>query len=302
MTKNKVALIIPYFGQWPEWMELYLYSCSKQEGIDFIFYTDCDIPSTIYANTLFHLISFNDYCAFVSQRLDIIFQPKRAYKLCDLKVFYGIIHQQDLEGYDWWGFGDIDLVYGDLSLMVNETNMSKYDLLTTQVDRIAGHFPIMRKESKYTKLCLSISSWREKFCDIKNYGLDENDFTRLVMPLKYKIARKLFYHMLSKLTSPDKKHFWFSKLGQMLCFWKSNVLMREFFTTFKPRPGLASIYNTRSGDIRCPIGQIGKYQRGVNCIYISCATKKRHITRQTTIGRTDFIKYPKGMTSLKVSL
>lgn len=37
---NQIAFIIPYFGKWPEWMDLYLYSCSRQKNIDFIFYTN----------------------------------------------------------------------------------------------------------------------------------------------------------------------------------------------------------------------------------------------------------------------
>lgn len=298
---NKAALIIPYFGQWPEWIELYLYSCSKQKGIDFIFYTDCELPHVIYSNTFFHEISFADYCTFVSKRLSIQFHPQNAYKLCDLKVFYGIIHQQDLRNYEWWGFGDIDLIYGNLSLLVNESNMTKYDLLTTHVDRIAGHFTIMRKQSRYTKLCLAISCWKEKLSDIKNYGLDENDFTRMAMPLKYKIIGQLYYHCINRFTHPDSKHYWFHKLEKMLCVWKSNMLMREFFTTFKPKPGLSCVYNLSTSGIECPTGQISRILTGGVYIYILCASRKHRTTRQNTIGEMDFIKYQKNMISLKVA-
>ena len=33
----KIAMIVPYFGKWPEWMDLYLYSCSKNPQVDFLF-------------------------------------------------------------------------------------------------------------------------------------------------------------------------------------------------------------------------------------------------------------------------
>ena len=53
----------------------------------------------------------------MSDTLGINFTQKhKAYKLCGCKPFYGVIHKEELRGYDYWGFGDIDLIYGDLSL------------------------------------------------------------------------------------------------------------------------------------------------------------------------------------------
>ncbi len=260
--ENKIAMIIPYFGKWPEWIGLYLYSCSRQKNIDWLFYTDCGIPQKVYPNTLFHEMSFEDYCELVSRRLSINFVPERPYKLCDLKVFYGIIHQNDLKNYEWWGFGDVDLVYGNLSLLINDKNLQQYDLLTTHVDRIAGHFTVIRKKSKYTRLCLSIPDWKEKLCDTKNFGLDENAFTRIAMTLKYKLINKLYYCIVRLFTSPNSKHYWYYKLDKLFFFWKSRILMQEFFTTFKPNPMLSCVYNSSNGDIVCPIGQISRIPMG----------------------------------------
>lgn len=64
--KYKVAQIIPYFGKWPEWIELYFYSCSRNPNIDFIFYTDCPLPKQQYPNTIFHQCSYQRYSQIVS--------------------------------------------------------------------------------------------------------------------------------------------------------------------------------------------------------------------------------------------
>lgn len=299
---NKAALIIPYFGKWPEWIDLYLYSCSKQRNIDFLIYTDCDIPQMVYPNTIFHEMSFEAYCQLVSERLAIPFKPRRAYKLCDLKPFYGIIHKKELNGYDWWGFGDIDLVYGDLSLLLNEANMNKYDLLTTHVDRIAGHFTVIRKDSKYTNSCFDIPDWKEKLCDEKNYGLDEGAFTQVVRPIKYRIIGLLYYHFIGKLTSPLSKFYWYSKLEQMFRLWNTRVLMTEFFTTFRPRPGLSCNYHLVTNDIDCPVGQLTKIKYGgVNCIFISCVLKRLHISKRILIGEMDSTRYLRDMILPKVA-
>jgi hypothetical protein len=62
MFKNKIAIIIPYFGKWPEWIELYFYSCSKNECIDWYFFTDCEGIKTQYPNVHFEKMFFSDYC------------------------------------------------------------------------------------------------------------------------------------------------------------------------------------------------------------------------------------------------
>lgn len=109
--KKRIAIIIPYFGKWPDWFNLYHYSCSKNAGIDWIFYTDCLIPLQNYNNTFFHSISFKDYCKNVSNKLGIDFYPDSPYKLCGLKPFYGFIHSDILVDYEFWGFGDIDVIW-----------------------------------------------------------------------------------------------------------------------------------------------------------------------------------------------
>lgn len=52
----KYAIIIPYFGKWPVWFDLYLKSARENECIDFYFFTDCPLPQNIYGNLLAELI------------------------------------------------------------------------------------------------------------------------------------------------------------------------------------------------------------------------------------------------------
>ena len=38
---KKICILIPYFGKFPKWFDLYLYSCSHVKSIDFYYFTDC---------------------------------------------------------------------------------------------------------------------------------------------------------------------------------------------------------------------------------------------------------------------
>lgn len=179
---KKVLIIIPYFGCFPEWIDLFFFSCKKNPYIDFLLYTDC-AQSSIDANVRIVNINYIEYCNMVSQKFNITFCPSNKYKLVDLKPFLGILHENDLSPYDFWGFGDLDLVYGDLRIILNDKRLLRYDLFTTHSDRCAGHFTVIKVKSKYTKFCLK---FKDKLADEHIYGLDECDFTWMARPmLKY---------------------------------------------------------------------------------------------------------------------
>lgn len=244
----RVAIIIPYFGKFPVWFELYLYSCSKNPQVDFIFFTDCELPQRVYDNTIFYKTDFESYCKRVSDCLSIDFRPKTPYKLCDLKPFYGIIHQIELEPYDFWGFGDIDLIYGDLSIIVNEKNLKIYDFITTHSDRIAGHFTIMKKDTHYTKDVLRISNWKERLIDEKHYALDEVDYAHQVVYPELKwVAR--FYHYIVEHFGINKNIF-FSFANNLFCNKWTKRLFKEYYTT--PLPGFSDkwFYNLQTNTIK----------------------------------------------------
>ena len=239
---------MPYFGKFPVWFDLYLYSCSKNSFIDFIFFTDCVIPTRTYTNTIFHQISFADYCALISQKLNISFAPQSPYKLCDVRPFYGIIHSEILQNYDFWGYGDIDVIYGDLSLIVNSQRLAKYDLISSHADRVAGHFTIVKKISSYTSICWSIKDWQKRLKDDYVYGIDEHDFTELVHPWNKYIWRT--HRIVSKI---HKVHpYSLFRIPNYVFNLFSKHYIKEFHTTPLPQNGEQWIYDLSSSKLTTP--------------------------------------------------
>lgn len=114
MPQPSIVLLIPYFGKWPAWFDFFLLSCKYNPSIQWQFYTDCGIPENAPSNVSFQSISFANYKKKVSDKLKINFNPNSAYKLCDLKSMLGYVHEESIKDFDFWGFSDIDLVYGNL--------------------------------------------------------------------------------------------------------------------------------------------------------------------------------------------
>ncbi|WP_422776927.1 DUF6625 family protein [Pseudomonas mediterranea] len=177
----RILFIIPYFGRWPFWMPLFLESCRHNPDIDWLLFSDCGVPENLPSNVAVETTTFDAYCQLVSQRLDIEFRPAQAYKLCDIKPALGYIHVDRLEGYDFWGFGDIDVVYGDLRQYFTVERLASRDLFSTHERRVAGHLCLIRNTAPGREVFKLIKNWQERFTDDRHHALDEGAFSRIFL-------------------------------------------------------------------------------------------------------------------------
>lgn len=193
---RKSALIIPYFGQWPEWMDLYLYSLSKNPSLNVIFYTDIptDSLTTLPQNAKFHKISFAEYCKNASDKLGVEFAPDNPYKLCDLRPFYPIIHKDELATYEYVGWGDIDLLYGNLDIFFPDSLMDKYEIISTHCYIFSGHFTLIKNKDNVCQRVINIPNWKELLTKKENCSIDEIMLTRALVP-KLNYLRNKFWKL-----------------------------------------------------------------------------------------------------------
>ena len=61
MTDKSIIIVIPYFGQWPDWIDLLMISCRWNPTVNWLFFTDCGVPSCAPDNVRFIEMSFGDY-------------------------------------------------------------------------------------------------------------------------------------------------------------------------------------------------------------------------------------------------
>lgn len=176
-----IKFIMPYFGKWPFWMRFFLRSCAYNPTIDWLFFTDCGIPEDAPNNVQFVEISYEGYCRLISKRLGIDFSPPHPYKLCDVRPAFGYIHEQDLIGYDFWAWGDIDVIYGDLRAYFTADRLARKDLFSTHSRRVSGHLCILRNTAEMREAFKLIPDWQARFSDPKHMALDEGAFSRLFM-------------------------------------------------------------------------------------------------------------------------
>ena len=98
---KKIRLIIPYFGKLPKFFPYFLLTAKRNQKIDFLIYTDQKVDqfTILNANNIeFVTLSFDELREKVQSKFDFKISLKTPYKLCDYKVAYGLIFEEELKG------------------------------------------------------------------------------------------------------------------------------------------------------------------------------------------------------------
>lgn len=216
---KKICIIIPYFGPWPRWFDFFLKSCKYNPSFTWLILNANYIPPLIPENVHFKNISLYELSSLIKKELGIIPQINHPYKLVDFKPAYGLIFRQELVNYDFWGYSDIDLVYGNIAHFITYDITENYDIISPSKDFIPGHFALYRNVNKINSLFKNCLNWRSVLADSKCYCFDEKyikggfeindssikDFISKKVTehlIKSKYSESQFLQMLKKVVKP----------------------------------------------------------------------------------------------------
>lgn len=245
--KYSIALIIPYFGKWPQWIDLFWYSCKQNSDIHFFVFTDCLDNMFSSKNITISYISYESYKDLVSSKLKISFTAPNPYKLCDLKPFLGYIHQDILKEFDFYGFCDLDLVFGNIREIIRDDILEKFEVISTHRDRVSGHFALFKNNAWNLNMPFKIKGWQSKLENHKRISVDERYLASVYIPfLERLILLKKLLKRIVGIEQVLRVNFFLLNIYKKSSFFKKKrLLFEEFYTTpFTPVPWIdGSIYN-----------------------------------------------------------
>lgn len=230
-----IAVLIPFFGPWPGWAPLFFETLRRNHDIDFLVFTDCEAEGLEGANIHVHSMAFQDYVARVNTRIDVRFDPPDPYKLCDLRPLFGHVHEEEFRGYDFYGWCDVDLLFGDIRQFYTDEVLARFDVLSTHEHRISGHFALFRNTGRNRMMFRRIYRWAEALQRPEFVGIDEHGITNAyLMTVVDRFNEKFGLEVANPLTRALAR------------FRRAPLLMEERYTTpFLPRPWLDG---SRHGD------------------------------------------------------
>ena len=166
---QRIVIIFPYFGTLPPQYKMWRSSAVRNPTIDFMFFTDADVEPA--KNIIVHKMTFIDFQGIAQKAFDFPITLDRPYKLCEYKQAYGLILQDYIKNYDFWGFGDLDLVYGDIRTFLTACALEHKFLFGW------GHLTLLRNDDDantyFMKQVKGYQNYKEAFTTSRITFFDE---------------------------------------------------------------------------------------------------------------------------------
>ena len=157
----RVAFIVPYFGKFPEYFELFLNSCSYNEEFEWLIISDIESECFFPKNVHYIYMTFEEIKALFQSKFTFSISLNSAYKLCDFRPAYGYLFQDYLKEYDYWGYCDIDLLFGKLSDFIKIEDMILYDKIGH-----LGHMTLYRNDEEINTLFMEEIDGRKRYKEV----------------------------------------------------------------------------------------------------------------------------------------
>lgn len=146
--KNNICFIVPYFGTFPSYFNLFLKSCENNKDFEWLIFTDnkdyYDYPSNVKKIEL----TFQECKIIVQNKFkDFMISLDNPKKFCDYKPAYGYIFEDYLKNYNFWGYCDVDLIFGDLKKFITDDILNQYDRLFS-----LGHLSLYKNNKKINEM------------------------------------------------------------------------------------------------------------------------------------------------------
>lgn len=170
--KNRFAFIIPYFGKLPHWFQFWLNSCEYNPIVDWLLFTDDRTCYRYPPNVKVHYCAFEDVRNLVQDNFDFKISLPKPYKLCAFKPAYGEVFSTFLSGYDYWGYCDVDLIWGNLGKWIANDVVDEYDRISHW-----GHCSLYKNTREinaiYKARIDGVNYYKDIYSTDSIYGFDE---------------------------------------------------------------------------------------------------------------------------------
>ena len=119
--------------------------------------------------------------------------------------------------YDFWGHGDIDVIYGNIRNFISVEMLDEHEMITARHDFLSGTFTLFKNNDKINTLFMQSKDYKKVFSSTLHYCFDECNFLwnqigelkrkRTIFDLSCEIESMT--HVVRKLQSVNKLKVFF---------------------------------------------------------------------------------------------
>jgi hypothetical protein len=195
----KITIIIPFFGKLPSISTLFFFSCTYNKIFRILYFSDQKKPIELPANVEYIYFTLQDFNLLASAKLGLKINILYPYKLCDLKPMYGIIFKEYIGDSNFWGYCDLDMIFGNSNEFLTHDLLNTYDVITARKDSLAGNFTLYKNVESINNLFLKSDCWRQ---------IIQNPWFVFSFPERFKskgkvVSRSVFYRVMKNFHIPN---------------------------------------------------------------------------------------------------
>ena len=159
---KSIVLILPYFGKWPIWFEAHLLSISKNESVNWLIFTDCEIPDEYPSNIKFIYTTLEKLNDKINEVVGFSV-PLSSRKICDIRPAFGVVFEDYIKNYDFWGFCDLDIIWGNIRNFISDDILDNFDIISSRRNATSGHFTLFRNTIEINNLYKKIPNYQHLY-------------------------------------------------------------------------------------------------------------------------------------------
>lgn len=225
---NRICLIICYFGNWPSWFGYFLESCRYNQEIDWLIFSDNNLPHNTENNIKFFHFRKEDFNHLATRKLGFSIAIQDPYKLCDFKPTYGKIFEDFITDYAFWGYCDIDLIFGNIRNFITQKSLDTHDVISTYKSFLSGPFCLFRNQDITNMLFKKCSNYIDLLKNKNWQGFDENIIRKKNTGISVKKILRLIEFLFLSTMKHENFHFSIKEFRyQYQWFYKKKAIRKD---------------------------------------------------------------------------
>lgn len=176
--KLRKIFIVPWFGEYPDYMNQWIANMEYLKPLGYDYLLVC---------------SLNKFEQRVREKLGI--EPhilSGTGKAWDYRPALGILFEDEIKGYDYWGHTDFDCVYGKIDEFMPDHELVKLDIWSNHHCYCSGPWTLYKNNKYINNLFKNCPDWKERMSEYKATGWIEDGYSKMIDKLhdENKLVRK----------------------------------------------------------------------------------------------------------------
>jgi hypothetical protein len=208
-SRPSIAIVVTFFGTPPIWLPAFFRSCQTNPDVRWLIYADFDVPTP--PNVTIKRMDLQEFEARASEVVGVPITIDRAMvrKICDFKPLYGLMFADDLRGFDFWAYSDLDVIWGDVRQFATDELLNEHIIVSPRQRKLGGHGTFFRNTAANNRLFELVPDVISHLTNPHYVRVDENLLTRalreLIATSSFKARPKIYWEDEMTITAQYQK-------------------------------------------------------------------------------------------------